>query len=1135
MGWQLKVLGRHCETGQSRYAVRVSRIALFIFLFLSSVRAELLTKEEMTQNLETAESLPDSEARANLVSAWKESLSFLERTEQAKGVAAGFAQRLAELEEILPLSLPEKPAGAVGLEQLVSWRDEIRAALESSENRLTAMKRIPAESAERLEALGVDLAESRRALAALETGAGRVDDARSADQVLKASQRGFLEATIEAIQAEIAFEQRRRVTHQDRLSQRRAQIESLEEFKEQAEEDIEKIRLSEAVETESSLEKARQDFRNYPEVGALLDEIEDFSQRLVDPDLLQKQKGEAAAFADKVSDLRGRIIEQASDARERIELLQEAGLGVDTETGLSLRQQRALLPRTSELADEMREQVKEGAKVQIQYLNLSDQRLPLSEARVREISEVSPDLDSELLLTLIDKRGELHRSLLTEYDQLKKTLIRGTTEARATITEIDNYSSYLDERLLWIKSARPLSLQEPRDEWARIKRLFSPEKSERVLRSLGSAFLVNPLLNIILLLFFSGMFFRRGHLRKSLAPLGDAAVRRNCTSIVPTVQAIGISILLAAAVPASLLLVSNLLSDHQDLAGGCRNLAIFLFFGQLIKSLCRKEGLFVRHLKVKEMAAARVYSALSWFMLAVSPFVFLVAALVDPEGDTGAGRLVFVCGMLVLAFFNHTLFRPKVSILGSPGGVTIKDRIVYLLTVGTPIGFAIGAGLGYFVSVLKLRSETMATVGLLILAFLLIRFFTRWVLVSRRKLAIKQALRRREAALAERARQVEGAEDQGEVLTLDEVKAQAVDVVEVEAQTTQLVRVLSYITVLFGVWFIWSGSLKALSGLDRIELWGGSATAGQVEADTSSSPTQLLSVPSAAEPASEPTASEIPVIGKLVDDFVSLQDLLVAIFVSFMTFIAARNIPSLLSLTVFSRFNLGPGGNFALTTTLRYLIVLIGVVTALSLIGITWGKVQWLAAAITLGIGFGLQEIFANFVAGIIILFERPIRLGDVVTVGDVSGKVTQIEIRATTIQQFNNRELLVPNKEFITSQLVNWTLRDSILRFEVPVGIAYGSDTKLAKQVLEKILKDHPKVLADPPPDVLFNAFGASTLDFNVRGFVCSVADLIFVKSEIHFLIDDAFREAEIEIAFPQQDIHIRTLPDELKSRIDL
>ena len=263
------------------------------------------------------------------------------------------------------------------------------------------------------------------------------------------------------------------------------------------------------------------------------------------------------------------------------------------------------------------------------------------------------------------------------------------------------------------------------------------------------------------------------------------------------------------------------------------------------------------------------------------------------------------------------------------------------------------------------------------------------------------------------------------------------------------------------------------------------------------------------------------------DDFVSWQDLLLSVFVFLLTFVAARNIPGLLSLAVFSRLNLGPGGNFAFTTMVRYFIVLTGVVIGLNKIGITWDKVQWLAAAITLGIGFGLQEIFANFVAGLILLFERPIRLGDIVTVGDVSGKVTEIKIRATTIQQFNNRDLVVPNKDFITNQLTNWTLKDSILRFDLAVGIAYGSDTRKAEKILKQILKDHPKVLDEPAPQVIFNSFGDSTLDFLLRAHVGQVGNLVDTQSDLHYQIDDAFRKAEIEIAFPQQDVHVRSLPD--------
>jgi potassium efflux system protein len=375
--------------------------------------------------------------------------------------------------------------------------------------------------------------------------------------------------------------------------------------------------------------------------------------------------------------------------------------------------------------------------------------------------------------------------------------------------------------------------------------------------------------------------------------------------------------------------------------------------------------------------------------------------------------------------------------------------------------------------------------------------------------------------------EAEGQTKSEEVPSLDEVKAEAVNVVEVEEQTTQLLKFATYLAVFFGLWMIWSSTWPALKVLDEVELWKDEPVV--VEKKSEAPSVRGLSAVSGKDEASPPEAKVAKMI-RVDDGRVTLQDLLLSLVFFVLTFVAARNIPSLLSLTLFSRIKLGPGGNFALTTTARYLIVLVGIVIALAQIGVTWGKVQWLAAAVSLGIGFGLQEIFANFVAGIILLFERPIRLGDIVTVGDISGKVTQIKIRATTIQQFNNRELLVPNKEFITSQLVNWTLKDSVLRFEIPIGIAYGSDTEKASRILREIVEGHEKVLDDPAPAILFSSFGNSTLDFLLRGFVASVDDLLPTQSEIHYQIDNAFREAKIEIAFPQQDIHLRTLPEGMK-----
>ena len=169
-----------------------------------------------------------------------------------------------------------------------------------------------------------------------------------------------------------------------------------------------------------------------------------------------------------------------------------------------------------------------------------------------------------------------------------------------------------------------------------------------------------------------------------------------------------------------------------------------------------------------------------------------------------------------------------------------------------------------------------------------------------------------------------------------------------------------------------------------------------------------------------------------------------------------------------------------------------------------------------------MQEIVANFVCGLIVLFERPYRLGDFVTVGDTYGTVTRIRIRATTITDLDRRELIVPNKEFITGKLINWSLSDPITRIVVPVGIVYGSNTALAEKLLIKVARENPLVLDHPEPSALFLGFGDNSLNFELRVFIMGAQHRFHVMHQLHREIDREFRKVGIVIAFPQRDVHL-------------
>ncbi|MEO5376824.1 MAG: mechanosensitive ion channel [Magnetococcus sp. DMHC-6] len=237
-----------------------------------------------------------------------------------------------------------------------------------------------------------------------------------------------------------------------------------------------------------------------------------------------------------------------------------------------------------------------------------------------------------------------------------------------------------------------------------------------------------------------------------------------------------------------------------------------------------------------------------------------------------------------------------------------------------------------------------------------------------------------------------------------------------------------------------------------------------------------------------------------------------------------KHLPKLFELIVFSKVNVDSGLRYAIVTISRYLVFLIGLFVTFSFLKLDLAKVGWLVAAISVGIGFGLQEIVANFVSGIILLLERPIRVGDVISIGTYMGRVTQINIRSTTILTPDLLELLIPNRDLITKEVTNWTLGNSVVRLVVPIGVSYGSNVEQVMQLLLKIAHSQPEVLKEPAPELYFMAHGASSLDFELRVFLGDPSLRMPTLSRLNQLINKVFQENNIEIPYPQQDIHLRS-----------
>lgn len=228
-----------------------------------------------------------------------------------------------------------------------------------------------------------------------------------------------------------------------------------------------------------------------------------------------------------------------------------------------------------------------------------------------------------------------------------------------------------------------------------------------------------------------------------------------------------------------------------------------------------------------------------------------------------------------------------------------------------------------------------------------------------------------------------------------------------------------------------------------------------------------------------------------------------------------------------ARSRIDRGAKDALVTISGYIGVALALLIALNIAGVTFTNFAIIAGALSVGIGFGLQNIVNNFVSGLILLFERPIKNGDWIVVGSTEGHVKKISIRSTQIQTFDRADIIVPNSELVSTQVTNWMLHDKIGRVRIPVGVAYGSDTEKVRQILNDVAMAQPKVIKDSPVykiSVFFLRFGDSSLDFELRCFIDDMDNALTVKSDLNFAIDKAFRENGVEIPFPQRDIHVRS-----------
>jgi potassium efflux system protein len=734
----------------------------------------------------------------------------------------------------------------------------------------------------------------------------------------------------------------------------------------------------------------------------------------------------------------------------------------------------------------------------------------LDELTADDPSARDPEVRQQLKAALEQRLRLITQALAVENDYIRQ-LGELNYAADQLIQTATRYDDYLAERLLWVRSNLPVGLETlatlpsalgwllGREHWIEVARVFAYEG----LRS--------PLLWIVSLL-IAGLFWKLSALRRAIRAAAEPLRRIRTDRLSHTAKAIGLTLVAALPVPLLLWIVGLQLSTSIEATGftralgsGLVSISIGLYYLRAFRMLCITGGVADRHFRWRDATLRRLRHEFDWFSIYIVPVGLTTMVLYndsDPAFSGSLGRLGLVATILGFSVFFARLLSPARGVLKQTlaehqdGWPSRLRHVWFPVIVAMPLGLAVLALMGYVYTAGILFESLVQQTWLALALIVLHQVIERWLILTRRRLTLSAAIDRASARRAQTETDRKATTPAASELQVDEPEP---DLAALDEQTRRLINASVFFAAVLGVWLTWSDVLPALSVLERIPLW---YYEGMVDG----------------------VAQQVPVTAA------TLGLVLVILFVATA---AAKNLPALLEILLLQTESVSAGGRYAIKTLVSYGITVAAFLLAFSTLGLNWGQVQWLVAALGVGIGFGLQEIVANFISGIIILFERPVRVGDIVTIGDTTGVVTNIQIRATTIRNWDRQELLVPNKEFITGRLLNWSLTDQQNRITIPIGVEYGSDTRKALRILADIAEEHERVLDDPAPLISFEGFGDNALTIVLRCYLSSLDGRIGVATELHQAIYDRFKEHGIGIAFPQSDVHL-SLRAPLDIRLD-
>lgn len=1085
--------------------------------------AQGVTRSQLEANLSeiAASQEYDEKTRGAVIDLLQHAIGHLDSTEAHRRAIAGYEASIAsasrqtavlraEIDRLAVTPAKPSPASSDSAEAAAQALLEARAALLAKEADLAGMQARLAEEAERPSEARRELAEAMDELS--RSGESAMVDGGAPVELPELAQARlwYREAAVIELSSRIQMLDQELISFGPRLELLRAQIDKqtliTTHLRQQVAALESQLRGRQQEEAASLLQKAEDSAREVEGLHPVLvgvarqnveagRELQRLARRI-------EKTGVQLVDAEREA---GHVEENFQNIRQKLELA-----GMDRALGAVLQEQYTSLPQQRSLKIDLKRNEEAQAELALQQIAIDDRLKALRnrseyslrlladfQVRARDAKDASalPPLNMAALDELLDLQSRIYQQLAASTTTYVTVLSEYSLTERRLINTVGEYRAYLAERLLWVRSLpTPDFFASLADLPGNLGSLLNVQDLRAVLDIIlgpGPFSLVQWLGVLAALL----LVLARPDLSRRMSEMNRLVGNPVKDNFKYTLQALAITMMLA--LPGPLLMVSlGLQLEVSDdplplahaLASALFNTAKNLFFLSLFYVICRPDGLAQGHFRWHQPALAPLRRELWRLMIVLLPIAAVTSLLfqLDSTGIAWGGiRLGLMAAMLVLAvFFLRVLSRKGelMQTLELPKGYVALVRLRRLwlwLVVLIPLCMLLLFMAGYVYTAALLLSNLVRSFWVLIIVVIVHQLCVRWLRITSTRLNNR-------LLMAEQARRLQAiSQFDPDAEAGSGPPRQEVDVLSLSRDSLRLVNAVSTIVAVLGFALVWAPLLPALRVLDKITLWS-VGTAGGAGFTT-----------------------------------VTLADLGLALLLAGAAVFLYRKLPAILELMLMQFTSLTANKRVTAITLIRYLLVGLSIGVVVVKLGFQWSRFQWLAAALGVGIGFGLQEILANFISGLIILFERPVRVGDRVTIGQVEGIVMRVQIRATTILTWDRQELLVPNKSFITGPVLNWSLSDPISRLVVDVGVAYGSDVARAMALVGEVAEGEPKVLREPAPMITLECFGESTLQIRLRCYLDDLEARPMVRSRLYEGIHAALARAGITVAFPQRDVH--------------